>query len=84
MLVLTRKDGEEILLPQNGITIRVLEIRGNKVRLGITAPAETEVYRREVWERIQHLQTETPVDPPLSTSLSVAPLSLTIELSREP
>jgi carbon storage regulator len=53
MLVLTRKGGEEILVPEHDIVIRILDAQGGKVRLGITAPAQTQVYRREVWERLQ-------------------------------
>jgi carbon storage regulator len=52
MLVLSRKYGEEVVLPQQGITFTILEIRGDKVRVGITAPTEIPVYRREVWTRI--------------------------------
>jgi carbon storage regulator len=51
MLVLTRKRAERIVLPEQGIVIQVLEIYGNRVRLGITAPAEVAVHRQEVWER---------------------------------
>jgi carbon storage regulator len=63
MLVLTRKSGEELLVPKHGIAIKVLEIRGNKVRLGITAPADTTVYRHEVWARLQafHEEGKTPL-----------------------
>ncbi|MGE3807035.1 MAG: carbon storage regulator [Gemmataceae bacterium] len=61
MLVLSRKYGEEVVLPQQGITFTILEIRGDKVRVGITAPTEIPVYRREVWTRIlQSRETEQP------------------------
>ena len=53
MLVLSRRTGEKVVVPHHGLEIRVLEIRGNKVRLGITAPRDLEVYREEIWERIQ-------------------------------
>lgn len=49
MLVLSRKLGEEIWI-DGGITVRVLEIRGNKVRLGIGAPEGTGILRRELAE----------------------------------
>ena len=55
MLVLSRKSGENIVIPQHEIAIRVIEIQGNRVRLGITAPADCAVYREEVWERMQTL-----------------------------
>jgi|RhiMetdeSRZDD1v2_1073273.scaffolds.fasta_scaffold3293002_1 carbon storage regulator len=49
MLVLSRKLGERILVPQHQLVVTVLAIRGNRVRLGISAPAGTAVYREEVW-----------------------------------
>jgi carbon storage regulator len=51
MLVLSRKKNESIVI-NNDITITVVEIRGDKVRLGIVAPKEVEVHRQEVWEMI--------------------------------
>jgi carbon storage regulator len=47
MLVLTRRPGEEIVIGDE-VRLTVVWIRGNKVRLGITAPAETRVYRSEL------------------------------------
>jgi carbon storage regulator len=52
MLVLTRKFGERIVVPGLELTVTVLAIEGNTVRLGITAPEEVEVYREELWHRI--------------------------------
>ena len=52
MLVLTRKRGEQIVIADN-IMITVIEIRGGKVRLGIQAPTEIPVHRKEVYEAIQ-------------------------------
>lgn len=61
MLVLSRKSNEEIVLPRLGIVFKVLEIRGDKVRIGIAAPSDIPVYRQEVWERIQaEAAAETP------------------------
>ncbi len=48
MLVLSRKVGQRIVLPQCGITITVLGIQGNRVRVGIDAPASIDVFREEV------------------------------------
>jgi carbon storage regulator len=52
MLVLSRKRHESILIGKD-VIIEILEIRGDKVRLGITAPRETSVHRKEVYEAIQ-------------------------------
>lgn len=51
MLVLSRKRDESIVINDN-ITVTVVDIRGNKVRLGIEAPKEIPVHRREVWVAI--------------------------------
>jgi carbon storage regulator len=53
MLVLSRKKNESIIINDN-ITVTVVEIRGDKVRLGIDAPKEVSVHRREVYEAIQN------------------------------
>ncbi len=52
MLVLSRKRDQQIIIG-DGIVITVVEIRGDKVRLGIEAPAEVPVHRKEVYEAIQ-------------------------------
>jgi carbon storage regulator len=52
MLVLSRKKNESIVIDDH-ITITVVEIRGDKVRLGIDAPKDITVHRREVYEAIQ-------------------------------
>jgi len=51
MLVLSRKKNESIVINDN-INIVVVEIRGDKVRLGVEAPKEIPVHRREVYEAI--------------------------------
>ncbi|MFM8260852.1 MAG: carbon storage regulator CsrA [Pirellula sp.] len=52
MLVLSRRKNESIVI-NNEITIVVVEIRGDKVRLGVEAPKEVPVHRREVYEAIK-------------------------------
>jgi carbon storage regulator len=52
MLVLSRKKNESIVI-NNDIRIVVVEIRGDKVRLGVEAPREVPVHRHEVYEAIQ-------------------------------
>ena len=51
-MVLSRKVGQKIVLPDTEVTITLVEIDGNKVRLGISAPPETAVHREEVWRRM--------------------------------
>ncbi len=60
MLVLSRKKNESIVI-NNDITIVVVEIRGDKVRLGVEAPREVPVHRREVYDAIQRTQSENDV-----------------------
>ena len=52
MLVLSRKKNESIII-NDDITITVVEIRGDKVRLGVEAPKEVPVHRREVYDAIK-------------------------------
>lgn len=66
MLVLSRKKNESIVIDGN-IVLTVVEIKGDKVRLGITAPAEVPVHRSEVFEAIRREQSpesEVPSEPP--------------------
>jgi carbon storage regulator len=55
MLVLSRKRDEQIVIG-DAIRVTVVDVRGDKVRLGIEAPPDVTVHRREVWERIQREQ----------------------------
>lgn len=58
MLVLSRKEEESILIPSQNISIKVLEIRGNKVRIGIDAPTDMPIYREEVWVNMNRSDNE--------------------------
>jgi carbon storage regulator len=73
MLVLSRKKNETIII-NNDITITVVEIRGDKVRLGIVAPKDVSVHREEVYQAI-HGKTDTPtsvvVNKPVDTTGAV-------------
>lgn len=57
MLVLSRKKNESIII-NDDITVTVIEIRGDKVRLGIEAPKDVTVHRREVYEAIHGSEPE--------------------------
>jgi carbon storage regulator len=57
MLVLSRKKNESIVI-NDDITIVVVEIRGDKVRLGVEAPREVPVHRREVYDAIKRAEQD--------------------------
>lgn len=70
MLVLSRKKNESIVI-NNDIKIVVVEIRGDKVRLGVEAPRSVSVHRREVYETIQRTakqDTETAASAPAASA----------------
>ncbi len=48
MLVLTRKIDEQIVLPDRGVTVTVLSVSGGRVKLGVCAPPDTRILRREL------------------------------------
>lgn len=62
MLVLSRKKNESIVI-NDDITIVVVEIRGDKVRLGVEAPKEVPVHRREVFDAIRRREATTGKPP---------------------
>lgn len=61
MLVLSRTKNQEIMIGDN-IRIMVIDIRGDKVRLGITAPRDVVVHRHEIYEAIKGEQDATDSD----------------------
>lgn len=52
MLILTRRTGETVMIG-NDVRLTVLGVKGNQVRIGITAPKNVPVYREEIYERIK-------------------------------
>ncbi|HVX16157.1 MAG TPA: carbon storage regulator [Pirellulales bacterium] len=52
MLVLSRARGQQIVIADN-ITVTILEIRGDKIKLGFEGPADVPIHRREVHDRLQ-------------------------------
>jgi len=63
MLVLTRKLGEVIRVG-DAVTVRVLEVKGSQVRLGVEAPAEVRIYREEVYRAIRKENEEAALRDP--------------------
>jgi carbon storage regulator len=57
MLVLSRQKDESIMIGDN-VEITIVDVRGDKVRLGITAPKEIPVHRLEIYEAIQREKSE--------------------------
>ena len=72
MLVLSRKKDETIVI-NGSIKVTIVEIRGDKVRLGIEAPRDVVVHREEVLNAIEQAQT-----PPLAESIDSEPLPIQV------
>jgi carbon storage regulator len=69
MLVLSRQRDESIIIGDN-IVITIVDIRGDKVRLGIQAPKEIPVHRQEVYDAIQRESAKPPKTGPLPDASS--------------
>lgn len=57
MLILTRKVGENLLIGDN-ISITVLSVRGNQIKIGVDAPKDVSVHREEIYHRIKEAEDE--------------------------
>jgi carbon storage regulator len=62
MLILTRRVGESVMIGEE-VTITVLRVKGNQVRLGVNAPRTVSVQREEIFERIKNEGPEAAPDP---------------------
>ncbi|MGB0558966.1 MAG: carbon storage regulator CsrA [Pseudohongiellaceae bacterium] len=61
MLILTRRVGETLMIGDD-VTITVLGVKGNQVRIGVNAPKEVAVHREEIYQRIQNEKTGDDID----------------------
>jgi carbon storage regulator len=68
MLVLTRKCGEKVVMPEQDVVVTVLEVRGDRVRIGIEAPEHIRIHRHEIWQRIQNGSLEKRAMEPIASA----------------
>ena len=82
MLVLTRKPDQSIMIGSE-IEITVLEVRGEQVRLGIRAPRNVTVHRKEVFEQIKQ-ENQSASETPVEVIANLNELLNTVSQSKEP
>jgi carbon storage regulator len=74
MLILTRRVGESVVIGED-VTVTVLGVKGNQVRIGINAPKHVAVHREEIFERIKNGRgVDDAADEPASASRESLPV----------
>jgi len=71
MLILTRRTGETVMIG-NEVTMTVIGVKGNQVRLGLTAPRTIPIHREEIYERIKR-ELQEDAQEPEPTKAELAP-----------
>lgn len=74
MLILTRRVGETLMIGDS-VTVTVLGVKGNQVRIGITAPKDVAVHREEIYQRIHGEDAARKQEPDAELSLAGLPQS---------
>jgi carbon storage regulator len=70
MLILTRRVGEAVVIDEE-VTVTILGVKGNQVRVGVNAPKSVSVHREEIFERIRS-ERSAGVQDPVNSDLAVA------------
>jgi carbon storage regulator len=71
MLILTRRVGETVMIG-NDVTVTVLGVKGNQVRIGVNAPKDVAVHREEIYERIKREEDDSRSGAPASQMIDDA------------
>ena len=71
MLILTRRVGETVMIG-NDVTVTVLGVKGNQVRIGVNAPKDVAVHREEIYERIKREEDQDPQSGPTAKMIDDA------------
>lgn len=77
MLILTRRVGETVMIGDE-VTVTVLGVKGNQVRMGINAPRTVAVHREEIFERIKHEGQDSEFGQASEPKVTADPLHLSV------
>lgn len=83
MLVLTRMREESLMIGEN-IEVRILDVRGDRVRLGIVAPSEVAIYRAEIYQAIQKENMEASRTEGIDVDLQLLRPKARKDFSKQP